>query len=77
MVMLMYDNADVAEGEVEVDDVEDDEVKGVEDDDVEEEEDNDVEDDDVEEEDRSQDRAHTLCEPAQATCTWTCHKSQE
>ena len=35
MVMLMYDNADVAEGEVEVDDVEDDEVKGVEDDDVE------------------------------------------
>ena len=20
---------------------------------------------------------HTLCEPAQSTCTWTCHKSQE
>ena len=22
------------------------------------------------------DETHTLCEPAQLTCTWTCHKSQ-
>ena len=42
---------------------------------VEEEEDDDVEEDDAEEEDRSQDReAHTLCEPAQTKCTWTCHQ---
>ena len=41
----------------------------------EEEEDDDVEEDDAEEEDRSQDQeAHTLCEPAQSKCTWTCHK---
>ena len=26
-------------------------------------------------EDRSQDRKHTLCEPASAKCTWTFHKS--
>ena len=58
-----------------VDDVEDDEVKGEEDDDVEEEEDDDVEKDDVEVEDRSQDRTHTLCEPAQSKCTWTFHTS--
>ena len=54
---------DVAEDEMEVDDVEDHEVK--------EEEDDDVEDDHVE----AQDGTHTLREPAQSQCTWTCHKS--
>ena len=58
---------DVAEDEVEVDDVEDHEVKEEEDDDVEtdgveKEEDDDVEDDHVE----AQDGTHTLCEPAQS-----------
>ena len=67
---------DVAEDEVEVDDVEDHEVKEEEDDDVEtdgveKEEDDDVEDDHVE----AQDGTHTLCEPAQSKCTSTCHKS--
>ena len=67
---------DVAEDEVEVDDVEDHGVKEEEDDDVEtdgveKEEDDDVEDDHVE----AQDGTHTLCEPAQSKCTSTCHKS--
>ena len=67
---------DVAEDGVEVDDVEDHEIKEEEDDDVEtdgveKEEDDDVEDDHVE----AQDGTHTLCEPAQSKCTSTCHKS--
>ena len=68
---------DVAEDEVEVDDVEDHEVKEEEDDDVEtdgvekEEDDDEDEDDHVE----AQDGTHTLCEPAQSKCTSTCHKS--
>ena len=61
-------NVDVAEDEVEVNDVEDHELKEEEDDDVqngdveEEEEDDDVEDGHVE----AQDRTHTLCEPAKS-----------
>ena len=43
-------------------------------DDVEEGEDDDVEEEDVEE-DRSQDHAHTLCEPAQPKCIGTFHNS--
>ena len=72
----------VAEGEVEVDDVEDDEVQWDEDGDVEggkndeEEEGDDDRDDDVAEEDRSQDRTHTLCEHAQSKCAWTCHNNE-
>ena len=61
---------------MEVDDVEDHEVKEEEDDDVEtdgveKEDDDDVEDDHVE----AQDGTHTLCKPAQSKCTSTCHKS--
>ena len=56
-------NVDVADDEVEVDDVEDHEVK--------EEGDDDVEDDHVE----AQDGTHTLREPAQSKRTPTCHKS--
>ena len=56
-------NVDVADDEVEVDDVEDHEVK--------EEGDDDVEDDHVE----AQDGTHTLREPAQSKPTPTCHKS--
>jgi len=69
---------DVAEDEMEVDDVEDHEVKEEEDDDVETDGVEKEEDDDVEDEDdhvEAQDGTHTLCEPAQSKCTSTCHKS--
>ena len=69
---------DVAEDEVEVDDVEDHEVKEEEDDDVETDGVEKEEDDDVEDEDdhvEAQDGTHTLCEPAPSKCTSTCHKS--
>ena len=59
------DNVDAADDD---DDEEDDDV------DVEEEEaDDDVEEEDVEEKDRSQDREHTLCEPARSKCTRNGH----
>ena len=52
------------------------EAGDVENDFVEEVEDDDVENGDVDTERRSQDvYDHTLCEPAQSTCTPSCHKS--
>ena len=41
----------------------------------EEEEDDEVEKDDIEKETDPKTGKHTLCEPAQATCAWTCHKN--
>ena len=71
------DNNDEDEEEVDADDDDDDDDEGGDGeddaDDEDEEEDDDVEEEDVEEENRSQDRKHTLCEPAQSKCTWTFH----